>query len=337
MKRAVQVESIPTAIPARAVVAEGDNIRATTDIRNDPMRRFVPTPYSAYLPVMGRTVRLETNSSRLLDHMVRLFARYPGAASGRPTFLWRIVVDSDVKVCQPWPRRSTFSDDGLRFAHFGQRTFLAVDLEGQEAVAFVAEGLVEDGPGFTSPFVDTLFYMTAGSLGLVPFGAACVSSGVKGLLILGSPNQGKTTASYLAAKEGLVYHADQSVFLEIAGGELRAWGDFVPIAFRPQTVQFLPELESRTLPFSYCDFNFRYMDRDELDSTPHGSVTPICCVVLERDASSLSQLVRVATTEFSTFVSRITLRSKTTIRIRRAPVDDYFGFGTITGVPPYIQ
>jgi hypothetical protein len=303
MKCAVEAESIAKAIPARAVMVKGGNTRAT-EVRNDPMHRFVPTPHSACLPVMGRTVRLETNSSKLLSHMVGLFARCPGAASGRPTFLWRIVVDSDVRVGQPWPRRSTFSDEGLRFAHFGQRTFLAVDLEAREAVAFVAEGLVDDGPGFTSPFVDTLFYLTAGSLGLAPFGAACVSSEMKGLLVLGAPNQGKTTASYLAAQEGLTYHADQSVFLEIAGGELRAWGDFVPIAFRPQTIQFLPELESRTRPFSYCDFDFRYMDKDELDSTPHGFVTPICSVILERDASSVPQLVRLATTELSTSLSK---------------------------------
>jgi hypothetical protein len=303
MKRAVEAESIPMARPARAVMTEGDNTRPT-EVRNDPMRRFLPTPHSACLPVMGRTVRLETNSSKLLNHMVGLFARYPGAASGCPTFLWRIVVDSDVKVGQPWPRRSTFSDDGIRFAHFGQRNFLAVDIEAREAVAFVAEGLFEDALGFTSPFVDTLFYMTAGSLGLVPFSAACVSTGMQGLLVLGSSNQGKTTASYLAAKGGLTHHADQSVFLEVADGTLQAWADFVPVAFRPETLDLLPELKSRGRAFSYCDFNFFYMDEDKLDSTLPGFVSPTCCVVLERESSSVSRLVRLAESDISSALSR---------------------------------
>ena len=268
------------------------------------MRRFVATPYAACLPVMGRTVRLETNSPKLLSHMVELFARYPRELEERPKFLWRIVVDSDVRVGQSWPRRSTFSDDGLRFAQFGQKNFLAVDIEEREAVAFIAKGIVEDDLGFTSPFIDTLFYMTAGSLGLVPFGAACVSSGTRGLLVLGSPNQGKTTATYLATRDGLTYHADQSVFLEVANSGLRAWGDFVPIAFRPETIQFLPELESRTRPFSYCEFNFRYMDKGEPESTLPGFVNPVCCVFLERESSSVAQLRRFAAADLPIALSR---------------------------------
>src|ERR1035441_7372706 len=112
MKRAVEATSTQAAMPAPAVMATGEHTQ-TTDPRNDPMRRFVPTPYTACLPVMGSTVRLETNNSKLLEHMVELFARYPGAASGHSTFLWRIVVDSDIQVGQPWPRRSAFSGDGL--------------------------------------------------------------------------------------------------------------------------------------------------------------------------------------------------------------------------------
>jgi hypothetical protein len=295
MKPTVESTSIEIATQRRAGMASGTSAQAE-QVKYDPMRRFAPTPYVACLPVMGSAVRLETNSSKVLRHMVELFAGYPGASSECPKFLWRIVVDSDVPFCQPWPRRSTFSDDGLRFAQFGQKNFMAVNIEAREAIAFVAEGLVDDALGFTSPFIDTLFYMTVGSLGLVPLAAACVSSGAKGLLVLGAPNQGKTTASYLAAQEGLTYHADQSVFLEMTSGGLRAWADFVPIAFRPETLQFLPELESRTRLFSYCDFNFHYLLKDKPGSKQLGFVTPVCCVVLEREASSAQRLVRFETT-----------------------------------------
>jgi len=308
MKRTVESTLIHPEMNTQPVLTDGEKSLAK-EVRNDPMRRFVPTPYAASLPVMGSVVRFETNHSTLLDHMVELFARYAvapdaGAPGGSPKFLWRIVVDPQVHFGTPWPRRYSFSDDGLRFAQFGQRNFLAVNIDAREAIAFVAEGLVEDVLGFTSPFVDTLFYMTAGTLGLVPFAAACVSSGMKGLLVLGSPNQGKTTATYLAARGGLTFHADQSVFLDTANGELRAWGDFVPIAFRPETLQFLPELETRTRLFSYCDFTFCYMDKEKLDSTLPGFVTPICCVVLERGAASSPRLVRLATEDCSRSLSQ---------------------------------
>lgn len=249
--------------------------------QEDPLRRFTPTPYTAALPIMNRTVRLETNSLRVLRHFVELFSRYPGSPDGQPTFTWRIVCQSDVHLSPLWPKRSVFSDCGLRFAEFGQRNFLAVDIEARLAVAFISEELVKDEPGFTSPFIDTLFYMTAGSLGLVPFAAACVALGTKALLVLGQPNQGKTTASYLAAQGGLTYYADQAVFLELGSSGLQAWGDFVPVAFRPETLQFLPELAPLTRRFSYCDFTFHYLSKNELDLGQTNLVTPICCIVLE--------------------------------------------------------
>jgi hypothetical protein len=308
MKRIVEAAAIKTETNQTEINMQAEMARlahAHAGIaRIDPMHRCVPLPHSALLPVMGSSVRLETNSSKLLRHMVELFAQYDGEPNGSPSFHWRIVVDPDVTFSPLWPRRSTFSDDGLRFAQFGHRNFIAVDLEAREAVAFVAEGLLEDAPGFTSPFIDTLFYMTSGSLGLVPITAACVSSGTKGLLVMGAPNQGKTTASYLATQGGLTFHADQSVFLEMASGELRAWGDFVPIAFRPETIQFLPELASRTRTFSYCDFTFFYMDKPRRDSALPGFVAPICCVVLERDSAAVPRLVRLAESELSSSLSK---------------------------------
>lgn len=259
----------------------------------DPMHRFEPTPLTADLSVMGRTLRLETNSANLLEHMGKLFARCPGIPCRSPQFLWRLILQSDVPCSPPWPWRSTFSDEGIRLAQFGQRNFLAVDIAAREAVGFVSEGLFDDVQGFTSPFIDTLFYMTAAPLGLIPFASACVRSGNQGLLVIGQPNQGKTTASYLATRDGLTMHSDQSVFLEIADSELRAWGDFVPLAFRPETLQFLPDLRLRTIPFSYCDFSFYYLPKPELGPAQRPYATPRCAVVLERGTSSSPRLERL--------------------------------------------
>lgn len=234
-------------------MAGGDNSPAT-HVRNDPMRRFLPTPYAASLPVMGSTVRLETNSSKLLRHMVQLFACYPGAPDGCPKFLWRIVVDSDAQVGQSWPRRSTFSDDGLRFAQFGQRNFLAVDLEAREGIGSVSESLMEDKLGLTSPFLDNLFCLTVGALGLVPLWANCVSREHRGILLFGKANSGKTSASYAAEKLGLHFHSDEGAFIEIDSGVLRSWGGFWPATFRPEALQFFPELKDRTDRCFHRDF-----------------------------------------------------------------------------------
>ena len=297
MKRTNAALMAETAIAIPAATSRAP--RAFRKVIDDPMHRFVPCPHTAHLPAAGRTVRLETNNPKLRDHMIELFACYPTPAHESADFLWRIIVESDSRSVPPWPRRSTFSDEGIRFAQFGQRNFLAVDLDAREAIGSVSEGLFEDTHGFTSPFVDTLFYMTAGALGLVPFLAACLCSGTDALFVLGPPNQGKTTASYLAAQNGLTFLADQSVFLETVNSELRAWGDFVLLAFRPETLRYLPELTTRTLPFSYCDFSFYYMPKEQQGSGQRGHVSPTCCVVLERGASVAPCVDRLSAAEFA--------------------------------------
>lgn len=261
--------------------------------KHDPMRRFEATPHAINLMVMGRVIRLETNSAILIEHVAKLFTRYSGNADRSPQFLWRMIVQSDIMCRPPWPVRSTFSDDGMRFAQFGQKNFVAVDIGAREAIAFISECLFRDAQGFISPFIDTLFYMSAAPLALTPFASACVRLANSGLLVLGEPNQGKTTASYIATRDGLRIHADQSVFLEFVDNRVRAWGDFVPLAFRPETLQFLPELRSQVIPFSYCDFSFQYLPKPEQELAGSGFVMPVCCVVLERGKASRPRLEKL--------------------------------------------
>jgi hypothetical protein len=262
--------------------------------RPDPLRRFTPTPYVAALPVMGRTLQLETNDLRILERAAEVFAPYPGSPDGQPDFLWRIVIQSHPQMNPPWPKRSAFSDDSLRFAEFGQKNFLAVDLEACEGIGFLAEGLADDELGLTWPFIDTIFYLTAGSLGLVSLTATCVASGEKGLLVMGPPDSGKTSASYLAAKDGLSFHSDQAVFLETKNHGLCAWGDFFPAVFRPQALQFFPELQASARPLSYCDLTFYYLSKRKFQSPRAHPVVPVCCVFLERNSTPEPRLTSVS-------------------------------------------
>jgi hypothetical protein len=274
------VEFPPCASPRCEAISAGTQ-------RQDPLRRFTSTPYTTALPAMGRTVQLETNSVSLLEHAKELFAPYPRLPGGQVDFLWRIVIQSHPQMTPPWPKRSAFSDHGLRFAEFGQRNFLAVDLDLREGIAFLAEGLAEDKLGLTFPFLENMFLMSAGSLGLTSLRAACVALGHKGLLVFGPPHSGKTTASYVAAKLGLEFHADEGVFLELEAGSLGAWGGFWPIAFRPDALQFLPELRGCARPFSYLDFTFYHVDRPPYQHTQMRPVTPVCCVFLERQTATI--------------------------------------------------
>jgi hypothetical protein len=76
-------------------------------------------------------------------------------------------------------------------------------------------------------------------------------------------------------------------------GRLRARG--VP----PETLQFLPELKPLTCRFSYCDFDFYLLDRGKVNSVQSDIVTPVCCVVLERESVSMPGLVPLAEADLS--------------------------------------
>jgi len=248
---------------------------------------------------MGRAIRLETNSQLILDQAVRFLERYRGTSCGTTEFLWRIVTEVRSGVVPPWPEISAFSEDGLRLISIGQHSFLGIDLESREAVGILAEDLAADKAGLCSPFFDDLFCMTASALRLVPLSAACVGMGEKGLLVFGPPNSGKTTSSYLAARLGLEFRADQEVFLEVEAGKLRAWGDFLPAAFRPEALQFLPELQALTHPFHYRDLTFFYLEKKSFQSLQATPVIPACCVFLERCRAQVPHLAPLSSVELS--------------------------------------
>jgi hypothetical protein len=303
---AVEVASTQTPADSRVVVSDYQNTQGEPR-RDDPMRRFIATPYSADLPVMGRTIHLETNSSRILRHMVQLFACYPGALNEGADFRWRIVLESDAQLRPPWPRRSAFSDEGLRFAEFGQRNFLAVDLEARVAIAILSQSLAEDNLGLTIPFLDSLFCLTASSLGLTPLWANCVARGQSGVLLLGSPNSGKTSAGYIAETLGLDFYADDGVFLELDSQVLRGWSGFWPATFRPDALQFFPELGARARRCIHQDFVLYHTERRRAGSTSRSPIQPLCCLLLERHPCRVRSLSRIARPELARLLAESVL------------------------------
>ena len=280
-------------------VVSHEDISPRRTKRSDPLRRFTPTPYASLLPVMGRNILLETNDARMLGRVASVFAVYPTPQSGKPDFRWRIVSHPGRELHSRWPARSAFSDTDSRFAEFGQTNFVAVDLEAREAVSYVAEELVVHDLELTSPLLDTLFSMTAGSLGLTSVFAACVGIGGDALLLVGAPDNGKTSASYVASKSGLEFHADRAVFLETNSGRLLAWGDFWPAVFRPEGLKHFPELQSSTHLFRYRDSTSYYLDKREYQTLPVRAVTPVGCVFLERRPSEAVMPSRISRNEFS--------------------------------------
>jgi len=265
--------------------------------RPDLLGRFTGTPHAAKLQLMGRTIHVETNHAPILTRAKEFFERHQHTPPGLSEFTWRIICEHDPLVLSTDVPYTAFSDLGLRYVNIGQRGFLAVDLENLEAVAFLSDRFVEDEARFRHrPPLDILLCMTAASLGLTVLSGACVGVGNRSVVIFGPPNSGKTTASYLAAKSGLEFHADQVVFLDRSGGGVRVWGDLFPAVFRPESVEFLPELR-RACRSTYGGLPFFCFDKGEMQSARAEAVTPVCSIFLSRGSVWDEELCQVSAQE----------------------------------------
>ena len=263
--------------------------------RQDLLRRFTATPYAENLRIMCSTVRLESNSASIVEKAVKFFARYQGPRPANAEFLWRVVGESRSRQNEASTEVTAFSDGCLRYATLAQDGFLAVDLRAREAVAFVDDSVIESEPILhCRPLFDTLFCMCAASLGKTSFEAACIGNGDNGILLFGPPNSGKTTVGFLAAKRGLEFHADQAVFFDVPAPELRVWGDLLPAIFRPEALEFYPELRTSTLRFSHPSFNVHYFPKKAFQSSQAHAVTPVCCVFLKRGSVRNPSLTPIA-------------------------------------------
>jgi hypothetical protein len=259
--------------------------------RQDLLRRFTPTPHATVLRLMRRAVRLETNNQSVLAIALKFFERHQHGKIGQPEFLWRLVCESDHPQMQSTAvQLSAFSDLGLRYVNIGQRGFLAVDLEEREAMGFLAD----DEQLLRRRQFDILFSMTASSLGLTALSGGCVSVKNHGVMIFGPPNSGKTTACYLAAKRGMEFHADQVIFLDTRRKRLRAWGDLLPAVFRPEALDFLPELRQSAHPSTHLDLSFYYFDKGHLQAPGAHPVVPVCSLFLDRGSTSAPRLREIS-------------------------------------------
>ena len=231
----------------------------------------------------------------------------------------------------PWPERCAFSDNGLRFASFGQRSFLAIDIAERKAVGYCADGLLADQAGFASPFLDTLVVMTASALRLTPLTAACVTMGKEALVVLGKPNNGKTTSSYLATRLGLEFYSDGTMFLDLDDGRLQAWGDFSPAVFRTDATTFLPELQGVGRPFHYRDLTFLYVEEATSIRSNGYPVIPVACIFLEKGVAGTPRLSPLNQIRFFQLLEEsIPLKGDERFETRRAAV-----LSALVHVPAY--
>ena len=170
----------------------GSRARAATDTQAGRrpvtlLQYFTPTPHVIDVPLASRVVRVESDSSALIDCLARAFRGLPGPTPSTPRFLWRLVGENSVPSRPSAP--AGFSDEGLCFVSFGQQGFIAADASAAQGVGFFPEDWLNHH-GFTGDFLLLLLTMTAPCLGLAPMRAECVALEGKAMLIFRSETSG---------------------------------------------------------------------------------------------------------------------------------------------------
>ena len=189
----------------------------------DLLRRFTPTPLGADLHVMGRTIRLETDSALILEQTSRLLDRRGPTRSAPPEFLWRIVGEEQPRFRSKWPEVTAVSYGNLSFVNLDQGSFVAVDLESRQAIGFLSPEVASHEIGSRRHIFAVLFSLAAPALGLSPLPAVYVEWDEKGLLIFGQRPSVATAFRRLAATTDLPLDADGTLFLERRDPGLRVW------------------------------------------------------------------------------------------------------------------
>ncbi|MFB3920985.1 MAG: hypothetical protein ACE145_04645 [Terriglobia bacterium] len=247
--------------------------------REDRLGRFAPTPLSAALWVMGRSLTLETNSETVLRQVRRAFTPYGAGSHGQPEFRWRIVSETRPTDLEAWPEAAALASESLRFVHFGRNCFFAADLVSREAVGAIPEFLAPDESTFCGMYLAAAFQCTAPALGLTQLSAACLALDRKGLLLLAPTRPAKSAVSRLAAKLGMEFNSEQATFIESNANGMAAWGWCWPPS--PQPDALMPE--SAALDASRpVEGTFR--------SISAHSVTPVICIYLEPATSEVPRL-----------------------------------------------
>lgn len=196
------------------------------DPLGDRLVRNQKLSHGTELPVLGRRVVFESNSSAVLEAVDRSFgtwARLPESLrDSAPVCRVRLFVeDGEVSVTRP-PLRYMFPEPNRLIFSTGKSVGVA-EVDRGEAYAFVTTGLVACDTHFRYGVIEALTLNLVTGTGRHPVHAATVVRNGRALLLAGPSGVGKSTLAYAASRAGLEVRGDEAAYIQLRPA-LRLWG-----------------------------------------------------------------------------------------------------------------
>ena len=210
----------------------------------DSLVRNEKLAHGAELPVLGRRVVFESNSSAVLEAVDRSFgswARLPESfRDSTPVRRVRFFVEEGeepserpaVRYLLPEPNRLIF---------FTGTSVGVAEADRGEAYAFVTTELVAYDTYFRYGVIEALTLNLVTNTGRHPVHAATVVRNGRALLLAGPSGVGKSTLAYAASRAGLQVRGDEAAYVQ-CDPTLRVWGMAGTVRLSTLGASHFPEL-----------------------------------------------------------------------------------------------
>jgi len=184
----------------------------------------------------GACIRLETNSSDIVEHFSRQFS----ASDLRPGFTFQVRVHNHPNDLQLGAPRF-FGIDQYAGALFGDTDFLSFDLLQNSGLGFFSFVTASDDQLWRRTILPTALGLIGPQLGVIPIHCAALQVGGRGVLISGLSGAGKSTLAAALAEAGMGLVSDDWAFASDDDG-LRIAGMAAPLKLMPDAARFFPRL-----------------------------------------------------------------------------------------------
>jgi len=198
------------------------------DRPDDPVYHKVPLRYVAELPVLGVTVKFESNSQAALDIIEEVFGVWRGLSPdliepGSGVRIKLIVHDGDEGTAVHAPVVCRLPDNERLIIHTPGSVGL-LDLRRRDAVAYITPALLADRAHAQYALLHIMTFPLVVLFDRYPVHAAVIARGPVALILAGPAGTGKSTLALQAHRRGLNVLSDDIAYVQLKP-VFRVWGD----------------------------------------------------------------------------------------------------------------
>ncbi len=213
-------------------------------LTNFPVSHRKSFPYSQCCSFAGKPIVVQSNSAVILTHAVDFFGPRNGGARLPDTVPVITLVMNDRQPREfedaPWFRGRGY----FALARFTSADSVWFNLRARTAHGVFSPQVVSDSDRWSKHILPVIAGILAPVISVVPIHAACLATGISGVLLAGPSGTGKSTLAITLARLGYRFLADEWTYLAEGNGEIQAWSLPVPVKLLPDAITFFPELSS---------------------------------------------------------------------------------------------